>query len=51
MYYKSVKRVKCYQTAQKAICILVADFKLENLKDIPKYKTRWKIREEYKDED
>ena len=32
------------------LCVLIADFKVSKLKDIPKYKTKWNIREEeYKD--
>ena len=50
MYSKSVKSGDGYDTSKKAICILIADFKIDSLKEIPEYYTRWKIREEkYKD--
>ena len=50
MYSESVKLGNGYDTSKKAICILIADFKIDSLKSIHEYYTRWKIREEkYKD--
>lgn len=46
MYTRALKAGDGYDRARKAICILIADFKLENLKDIEDYYTRWKVREE-----
>lgn len=50
MYSASIERGKGYSSTKRAICILIADFSLENLKNISNYHTIWKIREdEYKD--
>ena len=46
MYSASIKRGEGYENTNKAICILIADFCLENLNSIPKYHTKWQIREE-----
>ena len=46
MYNKTIKQGRGYERAQKAICILIADFKLSNLTQIDKFYTRWKIMEE-----
>ncbi len=35
MYSKSVKSGYGYDTSKKAICILIADFKIDSLKEIP----------------
>ena len=45
MYSASIERGKGYSSTKRAICILVADFRLENLKNIPNYHTIWHIRE------
>ena len=46
MYNKTIRQGLGYERAQKAICILIADFKLSNLTQIDKFYTRWKIMEE-----
>ncbi|MBO5476679.1 MAG: Rpn family recombination-promoting nuclease/putative transposase [Clostridia bacterium] len=46
MYSTSIKRGEGYENTNKVICILIADFCLENLNSIPKYHTKWQIREE-----
>ena len=46
MYTKSIKDGQDYNKLQKAIVILISDYNLENLKEIKKYITNWKIREE-----
>ena len=46
MYTNTIKAVEGYDSTKRAICILIADFKLENLKEIEEYYTRWQIREE-----
>ena len=51
LYSKDLEKGKEYSQTKKTICILIADFKLKNLKNIPKYMTKWKIREdEYREE-
>ena len=46
MYSSSIERAKSYNNTKRAICILIADFNLENLKLIQDYHTKWNIREE-----
>ena len=46
MYSKTIKEGKKYNELEKCIVILFADYKLENLKHIEKYITKWNIREE-----
>ena len=46
LYAGSIEKGEGYNSAKKAICILIADFKLEKLKEIEKYHTKWNIREE-----
>ena len=46
MYNKTIRKGYGYEKGQKAICILVADFKLSNLTEVNKFYTRWKIMEE-----
>ena len=46
MYNKTIRQGCGYERAQKAICILIADFKVSNLTQIDKFYTRWKIMEE-----
>lgn len=46
MYNNSIKTGKDYDILEKAIVILISDFKMENLKEIEKYITKWNIREE-----
>ena len=35
-----------YSKLEKTIAILITDYELESLKQIPKYQTKWQIREE-----
>ena len=46
MYNKTIRKGYGYEKGQKVICILVADFKLNNLTEVNKFYTRWKIMEE-----
>ena len=46
MYNKTIRKGYGYERGQKAICILIADFKISNLTQIDKFYTRWKIMEE-----
>ena len=46
LYAGSIEKGEGYNSTKKAICILIADFKLEKLKEIEKYHTKWNIREE-----
>ena len=46
MYNKTIRKGFGYERGQKAICILIADFKLSNLIEVDKFYTRWKIMEE-----
>lgn len=46
MYSSNIKAGKDYSTLEKTIVILISDYELESLKKIPKYQTKWQIREE-----
>ena len=46
MYSSSINKGEGYSSTKKAICIMVADFKIEKLKEITNYHTKWNIREE-----
>ena len=46
MYSSNIKAGKDYSTLEKAIVILISDYELESLKKVPKYQTKWQIREE-----
>lgn len=46
MYAQTIKEGDEYTNLRKSICVLIADFELNNLKEIKKYKTKWNIREE-----
>ena len=46
MYASSINKGEGYSSTKKAICIMVADFKIEKLKEITNYHTKWNIREE-----
>lgn len=46
MYSRSIKSGKDYLELEKTIVILISDYELESLKNIPQYSTKWKIREE-----
>lgn len=46
LYIQEIKAGDDYNKLHKTIAILIADFELENLKNIPKFYTKWQIREE-----
>ena len=47
MFSRSVKSGNDYSSElEKTIVILISDYELESLKQIPKYQTKWQIREE-----
>ena len=46
MYSSSIKAGKDYDDLEKTIVILISDYELDSLKKIPKYQTKWQIREE-----
>lgn len=46
MYTQTIKEGDQYNDLKKSICVLIADFELDGLKNIKKYITKWNIREE-----
>ena len=48
MYASSIEKGEGYSSTKRAICIMIADFKIEKLKEITNYHTKWNIREEEK---
>ena len=46
IYSKSIKSGKDYSNLEKTIVILISNYELDSLKEIPKYITKWNIREE-----
>ena len=46
MYNNKIDRGQDYQVLKPSISILIADYRLEQLEDIPKYHTIWNLREE-----
>ena len=46
LYSGSIDSGESYDETKRAICILITDFGIEKIKDIPKYHTKWNIREE-----
>lgn len=46
MYSMSIKEGQDYNKLKKGIVILICDFEIKKLKKIPKYITKWNIREE-----
>lgn len=46
LYTKQIKAGEDYIKLNKTIAVLIADFELESLKEIPKSFTKWQIREE-----
>ena len=46
IYSRTIKEENGYETLKKSIVVLIADFKFSSLKDIPKYITKWNLREE-----
>ena len=45
-YKKSLKQGDTYGDVRKTIAVLVADFELKNITEVPKYATKWNFREE-----
>ena len=45
-YSGSIKKGQDYNKLEKTICILIIDYELKKLEKIPKYITKWNIREE-----
>ena len=43
LYSQNIKQGKDYHELERCIVVLIADFELEDLKEIPQYITRWKI--------
>ena len=46
MYIQTLKVGEDYENLKRCIVILITDYDLEKLKEIPEYVTKWKIREE-----
>lgn len=46
LYSSEIYKGQDYDVLHKTIVILIADFQLDNLKRIPKFHTKWQIREE-----
>ena len=46
LYTKNINQGQDYNKLYKTIVILIADFELDKLKNIPKFHTNWQIREE-----
>ena len=46
LYASTIKAGNNYADLQKCIVILLTDYNIDNLKDIPSYITKWNIREE-----
>lgn len=46
MYSSSIKTGEDYNDLERTIVILISDYELDSLKKIPKYQTKWQIREE-----
>ena len=46
MYSSSIKAGKDYEDLEKTIIILISDYELDTLKKVPKYQTKWQIKEE-----
>ena len=45
-YSSSIKKGQDYNKLEKTICILIIDYELKKLEKIPKYITKWNLREE-----
>ena len=45
LYSDTIKKGETYDNTKRAICILIADFEIEKLKEIEEYRTIWNIRE------
>ena len=46
MYIQTLKAGEDYENLKRCIVILITDYDIDKLKEIPEYVTKWKIREE-----
>ena len=46
MYTKTIKKSQDYSSLEKCIAILITNYNIDIIKNIPKYITKWNIREE-----
>ena len=46
MYTQTIKEGDQYNNLRKSICVLIANFEVDALKEIKKYITKWNLREE-----
>ena len=46
MYTKTIKKSQDYNSLEKCIAILISNYNIDIIKNIPKYITKWSIREE-----
>ena len=46
MYTKNIKKSQDYSSLEKCIAILITNYNIDIIKNIPKYITKWSIREE-----
>ena len=46
IYSQEIHKGEDYDVLQRTIVILLANFELDNLKELPKFHTKWQIREE-----
>ena len=46
MYTKTIKKSQDYNSLEKCIAILISNYNIDKIKNIPKYITKWNIREE-----
>ena len=46
MYTKTIKKSQDYNSLEKCIAILISNYNIDIIKNIPKYITKWNIREE-----
>ena len=46
MYTKTIKKSQDYSSLEKCIAILITNYNIDIIKNIPKYITKWSIREE-----
>lgn len=46
LYIQGIQKGEDYKKLHKTIVVLITDFELESLKSIPKFYTKWQIREE-----
>lgn len=46
LYTSGIHEGDSYEVLNKTIAILIANFELNSIKEIPKYHTKWEIRED-----